>query len=398
MSQPPVAVPVEPPQVLAAECRSGWLLDPDVLFLNHGCFGARRGEVVAAQQSWRDAFERRPVEFLDRKRDELLERTKGAVGAFLGMDPAGFGFVTNATDGVNAVLRSLELGPDDEIATTNHVYNAVRQTMRLLVRRTGAGIVEIDVPLPLAGPDDVASAIADGLTPRTRLLVIDHVTSPTAIRFPIERILAMCAERGIDVLVDGAHAPGMLDLDVDALDAAYYTGNLHKWVCAPPGTAFLHVRADRRDGIHPTVISHFLDEGLAAEFAWQGTRDVSGWLAAATAIETTEALGGWADVQTHNHRLATWAQGFLCRAWDVEANSPADGSMLGSMAAITLPEALRRGFDTPEAMQARLYDEHRIEVPVFEWADRWILRVSCQAYNGPGDYERLADAVASLRG
>jgi isopenicillin-N epimerase len=308
------------------------------------------------------------------------------------MRPEDFGFVTNATGGINAVLRSLRLDPGDELVTTTHVYNAIRQTMKFVAQRQGGTVHEVHVPLPVQSASDVIGPIEAVLNERTRLLVIDLVTSPTALRLPLERMIAQCAERNIDVLIDGAHAPGMIELDVPALGAAYFAGNLHKWVCAPLGTAVLWVRPDRQAGVHPTTISHFYEEGLAVEFGWQGTRDISGWLAAPAAIEYFDALG-WDRVRRHNHDLAVWAQRLLTRRWDMPPVSPLDGSWLGSMATVELPPTLRGRYRTPEDLQGMLMDEHRIEVPVIDWDDRWYVRVSCQIYNRSEQYEMLAEAL-----
>ncbi len=393
-SAPTTAGAPEPPAPLGPALLAHWVLDPAVTFLNHGCFGATPRVVLEAQTAWRERLERDPIELLDRRRNALLHEAREAVGRFVGADADDLGFVTNATGGVCAVLRSLPLHAGDELVTTNHVYNAVRQTMRYVARGADAGYVEVELKLPVTGPDPVVDALAAALTDRTRLVVIDHITSPTAVVLPVERIVQICSERGIDVLVDGAHAPGMIDLDVEGLGAAYYTGNLHKWVCAPKGTAFLWVRRDRQPGIHPNTISHFLDEGLAAEFAWQGTRDISGWLCAADAIAFMTQLG-WDRVRRHNHELAVWVQAMLSRRLGVGASTPLDGSMLGAMATVALPDEARR-FETVESLQGRLYDDHRIEIPVIDWDGRWWIRASCQVYNTTDQYERLADVVTDL--
>ncbi len=371
---------------------SHWLLDPAVAFLNHGCFGATPRQVLEAQAVWRERLETHPVELLDRGRRELLADPKRVVGEFIGADPDDFGFVTNATGGVNAVLRSLGFEAGDEILTTDHVYNAVHQTLRYIGRVSGAKVIQVAIPLPVSGPDQITDAIAAALTDRTRLVLIDHIGSSTGVVFPVRQILDLCTSRGIDVLVDGAHGPGMIELDVTGLGAAYYTGNLHKWVCAPKGAAFLWVRPDRQAGIHPNTISHFLDEGLAEEFQWQGTRDITAWLCAPDAIEFMRQFG-WDEVRRHNHELAVWAQQMLSSCWQVPASTPADGSMLGSMATLPLPGALRERFGDITALQRRLYDRDQIEVPIIEWNDRWLLRVSCQIYNDREQYERLAKAV-----
>ncbi len=397
----PAPMPAEPslihppPAGLGKDLLSLFALDPAIDFLNHGTFGAAPRAVLEAQTAWRQRLEGRPIELLDRRRAELLAPALEAVGRFVGAEPRNLGFVTNATGGANAVLRSLKLAPGDEIVTTNHVYNAIRQTMTYVAAQAGAKSIEVRVELPLRGPDGVFEPIAEAIGDRCRLVVIDHVTSPTAIRVPVERIIGLCADRGVDVLVDGAHAPGMLDLDVQDLGAAYYTGNLHKWVCAPKGAAFLWVRPDRQAGIHPNTISHFLGQGLAEEFAWQGTRDITAWLCAKDAIEFMGGFG-WDRIRRHNHDLAVWVQAMLASRWGVEPISPLDGSMLGSMVTLPLPAAARRRHASTQALQARLYGEHRIEIPVIDWDGSWWIRASCQIYNVPQQYERLAQAVLDL--
>jgi isopenicillin-N epimerase len=257
-------------------------------------------------------------------------------------------------------------------------------------------VIQVEIPLPIRSDDDVVEPLSAALGDRTRLVVIDHVTSPTAVVFPVERIAGLCAERGIDVLVDGAHAPGMLDLNVERLGAAYFAGNLHKWVCGPKGAAFLWVRPDRQPGIHPNTISHFLDDGLPAEFGWQGTRDVTAWLCAPDAIDYMERTLGWDAIRRHNHELAVWVQSLLCGRWGVEPGTPPDGSRLGSMVTVALPPQAPQRFETAEALQARLFEKHRIEIPVIEWAGKWWIRASCQVYNTPDQYEFLADTVTEL--
>jgi isopenicillin-N epimerase len=271
--------------------------------------------------------------------------------------------------------------------------------MRFTCARSGAGYREVDVPLPVRSATDIADAIIRAVSDRTRLLVIDHVTSPTALVFPVEQITAACAARGVDVLIDGAHAPGMLPLDIEQLGAAYYAGNLHKWAFAPRGAGFLWVRPDRQAQIHPAVISHHYGDGFSREFSWQGTRDLSAWLAVPRALEFTRQLGGDA-VREHNHALAVWAHQLLCDRLRIRAPlSPLDGSLLGSMAAVPLPDSLASLSDTQlESIQQRLYSEHRIEVPLMRLGRRLLLRVSCQLYNTPSQYERVADVAGLMSG
>ena len=236
--------------------RQHWLLDPDITYLNHGSFGATPKAVLAKQDALRAQMEREPVRFMVRELEPLLDDARLVLAAFIGADPAGLAFVPNATAGVNAVLRSLDLDKHDELLVTSQEYNACRNTLEYVAGLAGAKVVAVDVPFPIASPEIVVERVLASVTDRTRLLLIDHVTSQTGLIFPIERVVAELKQRGIDTLVDGAHAPGMFPLDLNAVGAAYYTANLHKWVCAPKGAAFLYVASNRRLGIHPVVISH----------------------------------------------------------------------------------------------------------------------------------------------
>ena len=372
-----------------------WLLDPEVVFLNHGSFGARTREVLDRQDLWRRRMERQPIEMIGRRVRELLAPSKERVASFVGADPDGVGFVTNATEGVNAALRSVSWRPGDRVVAIDHVYHAVRQTLRRLAAESGVEYAEVPLRLPLAGPEDVVAAIEPLLEAPTRLLVIDHVTSPTAVRLPIEPLLERCRDAGIETLVDGAHAPGMLDLDLEELGADHYTGNLHKWAGAPLGTAFLWSSPAVRDRVHPNVTSHFYGEGFAREFDWQGTRDPSAWITAAEAIDDLGRLG-WDRVRKHNHDLCRWAHAMLVERWGVEAMTPLDGSMLGSIASIEVPGPLATRHARPEAMQAELLARHRIEIPVIDWGGRRFVRISAMVPNRGWQYERLAEAIEDL--
>jgi isopenicillin-N epimerase len=385
--------------------REPWLLDPAVTFLNHGSFGACPRAVLEVQQALRERLERQPVRFLLRELEGLLDRARAALAAFVGADPDDLAFVTNATSGVNAVLRSLRFAPGDELLTTDHAYGACRNTLDWVAERCDARVVTAAVPFPLRGDDDVVGPVLAAVTRRTRLAVLDHVTSPTGLVFPIARLVAALAERGVDVLVDGAHAPGMLALDVRAVGAAYYVGNCHKWLCAPKGAAFLHVRRDRQAAIHPTVISHGLASSrtdrsrFRLEFDWTGSADPSAWLCVPAAIAYVGGLmdGGWDAIRGRNRSLALAARRTLCAALDVPP--PAPDAMLGSLAAVPLPDA--SGSLPPplflDPLQDRLLAEHGIEVPIvpFRWPRR-LVRVSAHLYNAPGDYERLGDALRAL--
>jgi isopenicillin-N epimerase len=387
---------MSPPTPLRSNLRDLWMLKPGVKFLNHGSFGALPRQVAEVQSQWRQRIEAEPIEIIGRRRPELIEAAKIPVANRLGMQPGNFGFVTNATEGVNAVLRSLKLQPGDELLTTNHVYHAVRQAMKLVARNAGATCREVQIPLPIQSADEICERVVSAISPATKLLVIDHVTSPTALVFPLEKIITACKEKGVDVLADAAHAPGMLPLNIETIGATYFTANLHKWICAPKGTAILWVAPDHQADVHPTVISHHLDQGFAEEFSWQGTRDLSSWLTAPAAFAFLENLG-FERVLAHNHQMAVWAQQLLTSRWNVQPISPMDGSLLGSMVTVPLPDPLGK-ITGPQvqALQQRLYDEFQIENPLVSWDDRLMLRVSCQVYNLPHEYEFVADTIRHL--
>ena len=383
-----------------------WLLDPTITFLNHGSFGAAPKAVLAKQTELRTQLEREPVRFMVRELEPLLDDARAKLAAFVGADPASIAFVPNATAGVNAVLRSLDLDRHDELLVTTHEYNASRNALEYVAGLAGAKVIPIDVPFLIASSDVIVERVLDAVTDRTRLLLIDHVTSQTGLIFPIAKIIAELNARGIDTLVDGAHAPGMFPLNLDSLGAAYYTGNLHKWVCAPKGAAFLYVRANRRLGIRPVVISHGANATRSdrsrfhLEFDWPGTLDPTAWLCIADALRFMSKIveGGWPEVMRRNHELALRARDVLCAALGIDRPAPDD--MLGSMAAVPLPDGPTHVETSlaSDALQDALFYEHGIEVPVMPWPQppKRVLRVSAQLYNSIDDYTKLADALVDL--
>jgi isopenicillin-N epimerase len=374
-----------------------WGLDPTVDYLNHGSFGACPAAVLKVQADLRDELEREPVDFLSRRLPARLDEARTALARFLGADPADLVFVSNATMGVNAVVRSLPFAPGDEILTTSHVYAACHKTLRYVAERCGARVVVAPLPFPLADPEQVVDAVLAAVTGRTRLALLDHVTSPTALVLPIERLVRELQERGVETLVDGAHAPGMVPLALSGLGAAYYTGNCHKWLCAPKGAAFLHVRRDRQEGLHPTVISHGYEGGFHAEFDWTGTADPTAVLCVAAAIRYMGSLlpGGWAELMARNRALALECRGILQDALGVPAAAP--GTMIGSIASVALPPA------APVSIAAS-FDRDRVgswirERGVESWfhdAPLPLVRVSAQLYNDAEQYRLLAALLLKL--
>ena len=273
----------------------------------------------------------------------------------------------------------------------------MHQTLRYVARCTGAVVKVVNIPMPIRDEDALVAPILDALGPRTRLLLIDHITSPTALVFPIERLVREVRDRGVDVLVDGAHGPGMLPLDLEALGATWYIGNLHKWVCAPVGAAFIATQPSRLSTLHPAIISHGYEQGHAEEFNWQGTRDYTPWRCIPFVLDWIGDRWGWDALRQHNHRLAVWAQDMLCDSWGVDPLTPRDGSLLGSMATLELPPWIRARHDTDKALHDLLLAEHAIEVPIMDWDGKLWIRVSAQAYNSPDDYHRLDEVITSMR-
>ena len=383
-----------------------WPLDPEVVFLNHGSFGACPTVVLERQQELRLELERQPLRFFVRRLPALQDEARAAVAALSGAAAADLAFVPNATAGINTVLRSLELSPGDQLLTTDHAYNACRNALEFVARQQGAEVVVAPVPFPVASADQVLDAVLAGRGPRTRLALLDHVTSPTGLILPVGRLVQALQGQGVDVLVDGAHAPGMLPLDLDALGAAYYTGNLHKWCCAPKGAAFLHVRRDRQAGLRPLSISHGASSPRAdrsrfeLEFAWTGTHDPTPYLCAPAALDFLVSLwpGGLDELMARNRALCLEARRVLCEALGLQ--SPCPDEMIGALASLPLPPGDADVFDATatDPLQDALRHQHQIEVQVYPWpppAGR-LLRISAQAYNSVEQYAYLAGAMAEL--
>jgi isopenicillin-N epimerase len=368
-----------------------WCLDPSVTYLNHGSFGACPSAVLEAQAVLRLEMEREPVDFLVGTLPARLEAARESLAAFLHADPADLVFVPNATAGVNAVLRSLTLDPEDELLLTNHTYAACRKAIDFVAERTGARVVVAKVPFPCRDDEQIITSVLQCVSPRTRLALMDHVTSPTALVLPVARLVGELQSRGVDTLVDGAHAPGMVPLRLSDLGAAYYTGNAHKWLCAPKGAAFLHVRRDKQERLHPTVISHGYAAGFQAEFDWTGTSDPTPWLCIPESLRFIGSLlpGGWPQVMATNRRLALQARALLLQSTGVEA--PCPEAMIGSMASIPLPPA---AVGSPahrldcEGLHA-WFRERGVETWLYAHPMP-LLRISAQLYNHMDQFKQLS--------
>ena len=372
------------------------MLDPDVVYLNHGAFGAMPSAVHDVQERLRRTMEADPVRFLADELEARLDPARAALAAFVGADPADLAFVSNATSAVSSVLRSLRLDPGDELLTTSHTYNACRNALDWVAERTGARVVVAAVPFPLTAEDQVIEAVLGAVSDRTRLALLDHVTSPTGLIFPIRRLCAALEAADVDVLVDGAHAPGMVPLDLATLGAAYYTGNCHKWMCAPRGAGFLVARGDRHDGLVPAVLSHGRNalrperSRFHLDFDWIGSLDPTPWLCVPEALAVVGGMlpGGWPAIYERNRGLALEARAILGDALGVTPAAPA--SMIGSLVAFPI------GPGDPAALRRRLIAAG-FQLPVYTFGGERVLRVSAAIYNERADYERLAATLTTLR-
>jgi len=385
------------------------MLEDDVLHLNHGSFGATPVPVLEAQQRVRSRMEANPTRyFLGGEYQSELDSARRAVAGFVGGDEAGLVFVNNATTGVNAVLRSLEtiLKPGDQIVVTDHEYNACRNAATVSASRAGARVVTAGVPFPIESSQQALDAVLAAVTERTRILLIDAVTSATGLVLPIAEIAA-AVEPDVRVLVDAAHAPGMIDFDVADLGASYVTANCHKWMCSAKGAGFLWVRDDRRGDMYHSVISHGYNGGwpssggrLHAQFDWTGTEDPSAWLTVPVALDAVAAMhpDGWPGVRRSIRELCLSGRRILLDALGIE--NPAPDEMIGAIASLPVPPADHSGNEIFDPLMAALEQRHRIQVPVFTWPappDR-LLRISAHLYNDESQYHRLAKAVTTELG
>lgn len=381
-----------------------WPLDPAATYLNHGTVGVTPLRVMEAQRRIRDEIERHPSRFLLR---EAAGRFAGAtsprsrlrlaadrVAAFLGAQGDDLVFVDNVTAGANAILRSFPFEPGDEILVSDLGYGGVTRAATFAARSSGATVRTVAMPWPFRA-EELADAIVGAAGPRTKIAVVDHVSSGSALILPVAVIAARLRDRGVAVLVDGAHAPAAIPVDIPSLGVDWYLANLHKWAWAPRSAGILWARPERQAGLHPAVISWGLDEGFTAEFDWVGTRDLTPYLASVAALDLLDEWGGPA-VRGYNHSLAWTAAHLLAERWATTFDVPE--SMIGTMVTLPLPEAFGRTADAASAIRDRLLFEHGIEVQMHEWRNRVWVRVAAQIYNDMSDIERLGAAVQATHG
>ncbi|ASP89694.1 aminotransferase class V-fold PLP-dependent enzyme (plasmid) [Sinorhizobium meliloti] len=375
-----------------AHIRKMWPLAEGFLTVNHGAYGAAPNVVLAEQDRWRRLLEKQPTYFMQRILPDALEQSRRRLAAFVGADDANLVFVDNATTGVNAVLNSLSLQPTDVIATTQYAYGAVRKALDFHASRSGGSFQLIKTPFPLRAGVNLAESIVACLAADTRLLVVDHITSPTALELPIESIVRGCRDRGIPVLVDGAHAPAHIDVDLESLSADWYVGNCHKWLMAPKGSAFLWTHPSKQALTHPTTISHGYREGYLAEFAWTGTRDPTPFLCVPAAIDFHFELGG-ERLRDRNKALAWEAATLIAEAFDTEVG--VDKEHACAMVTVRLPVSPSQ--ITAADLRSGLLDLGT-DAPVFQHGEALWLRISSQAYNDRDDYRMLERLIHKALG
>ena len=379
--------------------KTNFLLDPDVVFLNHGSFGATPKPVFANYQAWQLRLERQPVYFIQHELFNHLAKARRQLGNFVGANPDDLVFVPNATFGLNVVARSLALSPDDEVLTTDHEYGACNHVWQFLSQKQGFRYVQQPISLPATTPEAMVEQLWQGVTSRTRIIFLSHISSATAVCFPVAEICRRARQAGILTIIDGAHAPGQLPLDLQAIEPDFYFGNLHKWLCAPKGAAFLYSRPDQQALIEPLVVgwgwgsartmtfgSDFLDYNQ-----WLGTNDMSAYLAVPAAIQF-QADHDWTAVRQSCHRLLTETMHQICTLTGLPSIYPDDDAgFYHQMATIPLPQ-----LTDPETFKAALLQQFKVEAPIVTWNGRHYIRVSVQAYNTQRDLDTLLEALRNL--
>ncbi len=377
--------------------RDLFLLDNSVIFLNHGSFGATPRPVFEKYQWWQRELERQPVDFLGVRFNDLMREARAALAAYVHADADDLFYVPNATTGLNIIAHSLHFNPGDEVLSTDHEYGALDRTWRFLCRRTSAVYKPQPIPVPVTTAEDFVEQVWAGVTPRTHILFLSHITSPTALIFPVQELCRRAREAGILSIVDGAHTVGQIPLDMEAIGADFYASNAHKWLCAPKGAAFVHVRRAVQDLVEPLVVSWGYEAAtpgpsrLIDEQEWTGTRDPSAYLAVPEAIRFAERHH-WEDIRRRCHALAQQARERITALFGLPPLSPDSDEWYMQMVTVPLPPC------DPVELKARLIGEFAVEVPIVVWQDKPFIRVSIQAYNSQRDVNRLLQALEYIFG
>ncbi len=392
----PQSTPAESPG-WGRHMRPLWAFDPEMVFLNQGAFGATLRELMAVQAEWRDRMERQTARFFMGELPALIRDAAAALAAFVGADPDRTVMVENASSGIMAVLVSQDLKPGDKIILTSHVYGAVRHAVRHVAGRTGAEVVEVPVPVPVAGPQDFVAAIAAAIDARTRLIVVDHVASPSSLILPVAQIVALARQAGACVLIDGSHAPGLVDLDLTALDADYYVGNCHKWLCNPKGAGFIVLgrEAAAAATLHPLTISHAYGQGVLAEFGKIGTRDPSAWLTVPAATAVHDRLGG-AALRARNTALTRAGCERLAAQLGTDLAGPP--TMFAAMVSLRLPSGFGPAVpETAATLREALWQQGRVEALILPLHGALWLRLCGFAYTEAADFTHVAATLDAVR-
>jgi len=386
-----------------------WGLQKDIIFFNHGSFGSCPKPILQYQDKLRAQMESQPVQFFVRDYEKMLDEARICMAQFVDADPNCLVFVPNVTYGVNCVFNSLEFHPGDEILITNHEYNACKNIAEYTAQKTGAKTVVAKIPFPLNSQEEIFHSIMSNVTTKTRAVLIDHITSPTALIFPIEKILCELKKKEIPLVIDGSHAPGMLPLSIKKLDPDFYTANCHKWLCSPKGAGFLYVNKKWINKIRPITISHGANtqrtdrSRFLIEFGWTGTDDPTPYFCIPEVIKYFNSIvnNGWDTIMKRNHSLAIAAREIICNALDIKTPAPAE--IIGSMATIPMWDSVNYN-PSPnplymDALQTFLWENYKIEVPIMPWENypKRVLRISAQIYNSLPQYEKLAKILKDIR-
>ena len=381
-----------------------WDLDENTVFLNHGSFGACPNFVLEKQQELRNQLENDPVLFMDYTLPEKALDVRRKLGQFLNCSGDDLALISNATSGVNTILRSLEFEKGDQILVPDHAYQACRNAIDFVAEKHSLEVITCKIPFPIESKEQVIELLLDSLTPHTRLAMIDTVTSPTGLRMPFEELTHELESRGIQVLLDAAHGPGLVPLNLNKLGASYVTGNCHKWLCSAKGSAFLYVRKDLQEKIHPLTISHGMSfptedsPKFRNEFDWMGTMDPTPWLTIPTAIDGLAKLvpQGWDEIMRLNNTLTLQARDILCE--ELNMDQPCPDNMISALSTLKLPGEANPPFHLMDPLKQKLYDEYSIQIPVWTWPSpngRYI-RISAQLYNHIDQYQYLADSLRQV--